>query len=79
MKIFMTVAGLFGTTQDLADGFGHPMQPWPVETAIEAVKDHSQSLSTFDTFSMELKARGRYVVEEPRQDLNDPAYWADKV
>jgi hypothetical protein len=78
MKILMTAASFIAAYQDFADGFAHPLQPLSTEATIEAAKDHSLSVSSAYTFTLERNASGRYLVEEPR-DVNDPAYWVDKV
>jgi hypothetical protein len=64
MKIFMTAASFVAATQHIAGGLADPLQPWSTQDAIEATRDHSLSVSNTYTFSLDLTARGKYVVEQ---------------
>jgi hypothetical protein len=79
VKIMMTAIAVATAAADLADQLNHPLQMPSAASQLESVKDHSLSNDVTWTLCFDRIASGRYVVEEPREDVSDPAYWIDKV
>jgi hypothetical protein len=79
VKIVMTALAVSTAAADLVDQFVYPLQIPSAASQIESVKDHSLSNDVTWTLNFDRIALDRYVVEEPRENVNDPAYWIDKV